>query len=54
MVLKENYVSILNLKVGFAQNSLTKQETPLRVTELKDILFIEEKYFHNNLGFFSI
>lgn len=54
MVLKENYVSILNLKVGFSQNSLTKQETPLCVTELKEILFIEKKYFHNHLFFFHL
>lgn len=45
MVFKENYVSILSLKFGPSHNSLTKQETPLCITELKEMLFKREKIF---------
>lgn len=55
MFLKENYVSILSLKFDPSKNSLTKQETSLCITELKEMLFFKvRKNISNIIYFFSI
>lgn len=52
MFLKENYVSILSLKFGPSKNSLTKQETPLCITEIKEMLFFKVRKNISNIIYF--